>query len=69
MGVGIIVTPRIYLSHPATTGPPFQLLCFDRESPDVYKQQEFERTTFTPKSSTLIINITQPSLNTKSQHL
>jgi len=26
------VTPRIYLPHPATTGTPSQLLCFDREA-------------------------------------
>jgi hypothetical protein len=34
------VTPRIYVSHPVTTGPPSQLLCFDREVERVELQRK-----------------------------
>jgi hypothetical protein len=35
----VVVTPRIYLPHPATTGPPSSPLCFYREPGCVQQQR------------------------------
>ena len=51
----LTVTQRIYfVPHPTTTGPPCQLLCFDRRSWGRVLQQKGQRTMFTREQLTLI---------------
>ena len=59
------VTPRLYLPHPATTGPPSPLLCFYRGPGARATQRVWEDERLLRKSSILITHITQPSLHTK----
>ncbi len=60
----IVVTPRIYLSHPSITGTSLSLpnSSASTESLDVWKSTRFWENSVYSEISTLVINITQPSL-------
>ena len=55
---------KYIVPHPATTGPPSQLTPLHQQRSWARAiQQDFQRTNVYWKASTLITNITQPSLN------